>query len=94
VYDGQGNIPSGTFTVNTTTTNGGSFQGTFTGTCTVNGDCTGTLQIDLGDGTLFHFALVVQGSARHTAINTDSGTLMSVFSIQKIGGEKDTAETR
>ena len=94
VYDGHGNIPSGTFTVNTTTANGGSFKGTFTGTYTVNGDCTGALQIDLGDGTLYHFDLVVEGSARHTAINTDFGTFMSVFSIQKGGGEKDGAETR
>jgi len=94
VYDGHGSAPSGRFTVNTTTANGGSFQGTFTGAYIVNEDCTGTLQIDLGDGTLFHFDLVVEGSARHTALNTDSGTLMSVFSVRKIGGENDTAETR
>ena len=93
-YDGKGNVVSGTFTDSTTTANGGSFQGTFTGTYAVNGDCTGKLQIDLGDGTLFHFDLVVEGSARHTAINTDSGTFMSVFSIEKIRGENDTAETR
>jgi hypothetical protein len=94
VYDGHGNAPSGRFTVNTTTANGGNFQGTFTGTYIVNGDCTGTLQIDLGDGTLFHFDLVVEGPARHTALNTDSGTFMSVFSIQKIRGEDDTAERK
>ena len=94
VYDGHGSAPSGRFTVNTTTANGGSIQGTFTGTYIVNGDCTGTLQIDLGDGTLFHFDLVVQGSAKHTAINTDSGTFMSVFSIEKIRGENDTAEAK
>jgi hypothetical protein len=93
-YDGRGNVVSGTFTDSTTTANGGSFQGTFTGTYAVNGDCTGKLQIDLGDGTLFHFDLVIQGSTRHTAINTDSGTFMSVFSIQKIRGEDDTAETK
>jgi hypothetical protein len=94
VYDGHGNITSGTFTVNTTTANGGSIQGTFSGTYSVDGNCTGKLQIDLGDGTLFHFDLVVQGSAKHTAVNTDSGTFMSVFSIEKIRGENDTAETR
>ena len=94
VYDGRGNVPSGRFTVNTTTSNGGSFQGTFAGTYGVNGDCTGKLQIDLGDGTLFHFDLVVEGSARVTAVNTDSGTLMSIFSIQKIRGEDDTDEEK
>ena len=93
-YDGKGNVVSGTFTDSTTTANGGSFQGTFTGTYAVNGDCTGKLQIDLGDGSLFHFDLVIRGSASHTAINTDAGTFMSVFSIRKIGGENDTAETR
>jgi hypothetical protein len=93
-YDGKGNIVSGTFTDSTTTANGGSFQGAFTGAYAVNGDCTGKLQIDLRDGTLFHFDLVIQGSARHTAINTASGTFMSVFSIQKIRAEGDTAETK
>ena len=92
VYDGHGNVPSGRFTVNTTTAKGGSTQGTFTGTYAVNGDCTGKVQIDLGDGTLFHFDPVVERSARVTAVNTDSGTLMSIFSIQKIRGEDDTAE--
>jgi hypothetical protein len=88
VYDGHGNIPSGTFTVNTTTANGGIIRGTFTGTYTVNGDCTGTIVADTGDGNLFHFELVVEGSARHTAINTDPGGFMSVYSFQKIVREE------
>ena len=91
MYDGKGNVTSGTFTDSTTTANGGSFRGTFTGTYAVNGDCSGALQIDLGDGTLFHFDLVVQGPLRHTAINTDPGAFMSVFSIQKIGREEQEA---
>ncbi len=94
VYDGQGNITSGTFTVSTTTANGGPFRGTFTGTYIVNGDCTGTVQVDLGDGTLFNFDLVVQGPAKHTFIGTDPGVFMSVYSFQKIAGEKETAETQ
>ena len=93
-YDGKGIVVFGTFTDSTTTANGGSFRGTFTGTYAVNGNCSGTMQVDLGDGNLFHFDLVVLGSARHTAVNTDSGTFMSIFSIEKIRGENDTAETR
>lgn len=89
VYDGDGAITSGTFTYSTTTANGGSFRGTFTGSYTVNGDCSGTVLVDLGDGTLFHFDLVVQSPSRHTSINTDSGVFISVYSFQKIGGEKE-----
>jgi hypothetical protein len=92
VYDGHGNIPSGSFTVNTATANGGPIRGTFTGTYTVNGDCTGTIVADTGDGNLFHFDLVVVGPASHTSINTDPGGFMSVYSFQKIRGEDDTAE--
>ena len=94
VYDGRGHITSGTLTYSTTSANGGSFRGTFTGTYAVNRDCSGTIIADLGDGNLFHFDLVVVGSTRHTAINTDAGTFMSVFSIRKIGGENDTAEAK
>ena len=64
VYDGKGNIISGTFTDSTTTANGGSFRGTFTGTYAVNRDCSGTAIADLGDGNLFHTDLVVQGPTR------------------------------
>ncbi len=94
VFDGHGAITSGTFTYSTTTANGGSFRGTFTGTYTVNGDCTGTALIDLGDGTLFHSDLVVQGPRTHTAINTDPGGFLSVYSFQKISGEKQGVVTQ
>ena len=89
VYDGHGNIRSGTFTVTTTTANNpeGSFRGTFTGTYTVNRDCTGTVQVDLGDGTIFNFDLVAQGTEKHTYIGTDPGFFLSVYSFQKIVGE-------
>lgn len=91
VYDGKGSITSGTFTDSTTTANGGSFRGTFTGTYAVNGDCSGTILVDLGDSNLFHFDLVVQGPLRHTAINTDPDAFMSVYSFQKIGREGQEA---
>jgi hypothetical protein len=94
VYDGHGTITSGTFTYSTTTANGGSFRGTFTGTYSVNGDCTGTVLIDLGDGTLFHSDLVVQGPRTHTAINTDPGGFLSVYSFQKISGENQEVVAR
>jgi len=89
VYDGEGNIISGTFTDSTTTANGGSFRGTFTGTYAVNRDCSGTIIADLGDGNLFHFDLVVVGSTRHTAINTDPGAFVSVYSFHKIVREEE-----
>lgn len=94
VYDGNGNILFGTFTVITTTANGGLVRGTFTGTYTVNSDCTGTAQTDLGDGTVFNFDLVVQGPAKHTYIGTDPGAFMNVYSLQRIVGEKQTDQTR
>jgi hypothetical protein len=94
VYDGHGNITSGTLTYSTTAANGGSFRGTFTGTYTVKGDCSGTVLVDLGDGTLFHFDLVVQGPSRHASINTDPGGFLSVYSFQEIVRGEQEAETR
>ena len=47
---------------------------------------------DLGDGTVFHFDLVIQGQSRYTAINTDPGVFMSVYSAQKIAeGQQEPA---
>lgn len=92
VFDGKGSITSGTFTVATTTADGGSQRGTFTGTYSVNANCTGTSLTDLGDGTVFHFDLVIQGPSRYTAINTDPGAFMSVYSAQKIAeGQQEPA---
>ncbi len=87
VYDGKGHITSATFTYSTTTANGGSFRGTFTGTYTVNDDCTGTATANLGDGNVFHFDLVVQSPSTYTLINTDPGALITVYSAHRIGGE-------
>jgi hypothetical protein len=47
----------------------------------------GTLIADLGDGTLFHFDLLVVESAGNTAINTDSDSFMNVYSFQRIARE-------
>ena len=92
VFDGKGGITSGTFTVATTTADGGSQRGTFTGTYSVNANCTGTSLTDLGDGTVFHFDLVIQGPSRYTAINTDSGAFMSIYSAHKIAeGQQEPA---
>jgi hypothetical protein len=52
------------------------------------------MQVDLGDGNLFHFDLVVHGPSRHTAVGADPGVLMSVFSIEKIAGAKEAAATK
>jgi hypothetical protein len=87
VYDGKGHLTSATFTYSTTTANGGSFRGTFTGTYTVNDDCSGTATTDLGDGSLFHFDLVVQSPSTFTLINTDPGALITVYVARRLGGE-------
>ena len=87
VLDGKGHITAATLTYSTTTANGGSFRATFTGTYTVNDDCTGTATTDLGDGSLFHFDLVVQSPSTYTLINTDPGALISVYVARRIGGE-------
>ena len=92
VFDGKGRVTFGTFTVATTTAGGGIQRGTFTGTYSVNGDCTGTSLTDLGDGTVFHFDLVIQGPSRYTAINTDPGAFMSVYSARKVAvGQQEPA---
>ena len=94
VYDGNGHITSGTFTYSTTTANGGSVRGTFTGTYAVNADCSGTATTDLGDGSLFHFDLVVQSPSTYTLINTDPGALISVYSAHRLSGENQTVEVK
>src|SRR5947209_16693448 len=45
-------------------------------------DCSGTVLVDLGDGTIFHFDLVIQGSSRHTRGGCDrpAGTSRSAAS--------------
>jgi len=94
VYDGKGNITSGTFTASTTTANGGSFRGTFTGTYAVNRDCTGAAATNLGDGTISNFDLLVERPEKVIVINTDPGGFMSIFTVRKIVREKDEGEGR
>lgn len=88
VFDGRGGIPRGTFTAATTTAAGGVNHGTFAGTYTVNRNCTGTAVVKTDGGDTFHFDLVVLGPASLTFINTDSASLLSVYSFQKIVREK------
>ena len=87
VNDGKGHFLSGTFTHSTTTANGGSFTGTFTGSYAVNADCSGTATSVLDDGTVFHFDLVVQSPSTYTLINTDPSALLSVYVVHRIGGD-------
>jgi hypothetical protein len=87
VYDGKGHISSGTLTASTTNANGGSFRATFTGTYAVNDDCSGMATLVLGDGSVFHFDLVVQSPSAYTAINTDPGVFLSVYLVRRITGE-------
>ena len=87
VYDGQGNISSGTFTYITTTAAGGAFSGTFTGTYNVNPDCSGTAVAVVIDEDIISFALVVLSPQQHTWISTDQpagGGFINVYSFQKI----------
>ncbi len=97
VYDGQGNILSGTFTISSTTANGGLSRGELgTGTYSVNPDCSGTAFLIIFN---LNFDIVVQSPARHTFINTDAVApdlipFLTVYSLQKIVGEKETSETR
>jgi hypothetical protein len=76
-FDGHG-IWLGTFT-----TGGDPERGAFTGTYSVQADCSGTAIIQLSGGDILTFNLVVLGPAKLTAIGTDSG-FDSVYSFQKI----------
>ncbi len=83
-FDGNG-ILSGTFTFATTTAAGGVVRGTFTGTYSVEADCSGTAVVQTSLGDTFTFDLVVLGPGKLTAIDTDPNGSVSVYSFQKIG---------
>ena len=86
VYDGRGNISSGTYTFFQTTAAGGTLSGTFTGTYSVNPDCSGTVTVLVEGETPLIFALVVLGSEEHTYISSDQpdAGFISVYRFQKI----------
>jgi hypothetical protein len=86
-YDGAGKLVAGTFTYSTTTANGGSFKGTFTGSYKVHSNCTGKVEVDLTDGTIFHFDLVVLGPGLHTYLNTDPTGFLGVYTMRVIAEE-------
>ncbi len=78
-FDGKGNIPSGTFTINTTDPAGQVDRGTFTGTYVVHPDCTGSAETDHGT----HIDIVVLGPTVFVANNTDAGGAL-IYSAKKI----------
>lgn len=81
-YDGAGNA-SGRFTG---TFNGVVFSGTGTSTYTVNGDCTYSEEITIGDGFVSHVAGTVTGAGIHQEVQfiyTDSW-LVSFGTIKKM----------
>ena len=86
-YDGVGKIVSGTYTYSTTAANGGSFKGTFTGSYKVRPNCTGKVEVDLTDGTIFHFDLVVLGPGLHTYLSTDPGGFLGIYTMRIITEE-------
>jgi hypothetical protein len=85
MFDGKGNLSSGSVSVSTTIPNGGPEHFTYTGTYTVNPDCTGTLSIVVTESGLpLHFDLVVAGAGELLTINTDPGAFISVYSARRI----------
>jgi hypothetical protein len=77
-FDGNGHV-SGTQTVNV---NGNVFRQTYTGTYTVNPDCTGsvTLMIDIPPGLVTHSDFVIDDNgAEIRAVETDAGSVITVI---------------
>ena len=76
VFDGRGNL-SGTSTVN--------FAGvvtpvTFTGTYTVNTNCTGSLTLGAGDnGTIHRDLVITDGGKEVEFVSTDSGVVVAGY---------------
>lgn len=71
-FDGHGSISSGRIIG---TNNGQPFMRTFTGTYSINADCTGTKTISI-NGQLSHYALVIVAHGREIkTAETDPGTL-------------------
>jgi|SRR5947209_2745074 len=87
--DGKGNF-AGSFTQSL---NGVIARMTFTGTYTVNPDCTGTETVNIEGGPTFHNdAVIVDGGREIRAVNTDPGNVVSFHSQKQSSqrrGEKD-----
>ena len=88
VYDGKGAITSGTYTLISTDPGGGVSRGTFTGTYSVNSDCTGTAEVLIDVGGAVHLDLVVLGPGEYAATATDAGSSF-VYSAKKIQFPRD-----
>lgn len=79
--DGSGNF-AGSFTESA---NGVIARLTFTGTYTVNPDCTGTETINVESGlTLHNDAAIVEGGREIQAINTDPGNVLLFHSQRQL----------
>lgn len=85
LFDGQGNL-SGSSTVD--------FAGfvspvTFTGTYTVNANCTGSLTVDAGSSGIVHRDLVIVDAGKEVEfVSTDPGVVIAGYmKKQRIGGE-------
>jgi hypothetical protein len=93
VFDGKGNVSSGSISTSTTTLNGGPSHFTYTGNYNVNPNCTGTLAIVVTEtGLPLHFDLVVPGKDEILTINTDPVAFISVYSARRIGPGKTENE--
>ncbi len=83
-FDGEGNT-AGTGTISA---NGNIFRGTFTGTYTVNPDCTGSLTFEESVLGVVHADVVIVDDGREfRAIQTDPGVVLTVVEKKQFPNE-------
>ncbi len=83
-FDGEGNT-AGTGTISA---NGNILRGTFTGTYTVDPDCTGSLTLDFSVLGVVHSDLVIVADGREfRAIQTDPGVVVTVVGKKQFPNE-------
>jgi hypothetical protein len=85
LFDGHGNL-SGSSTADF---GGSAFPVTFTGTYTVNGNCTGSLTVDAGASGIVHRDLVIVDAGKEVEfVSTDPGVVIAGYmKKQRVGGE-------
>ena len=85
LFDGHGNL-SGTSTADFA---GSVFPVTFTGTYTVNSNCTGSLTVDAGASGIVHRDLVIVDAGKEVEfVSTDPGVVIAGYmKKQRVGGE-------
>jgi hypothetical protein len=75
-FDGNGKM-SGSFTASQ---NGKIVRGTYSGTYTVNSDCSGTVTFTDNTGKTFHYDIFVEvGGTEFSFIQTDAGVVTAGF---------------